>query len=473
MTALTLFIFMTLITACPAPNGSGSGDEITYDANGFDQYGNHRDTGEPWNPTGYDRDGEYWQDSQGYDFEGYHVVTGLNIDGYDRDGFLNGWKDGVENNNITGKPWDPNGYERDGITYYRDGQGYDYRGYKGNPNGTEDGWNKDGKGFGPADENGDRSPYDLDGNKENGDKWYENIDGVNYDYQGWSDKGWHKDGRELNKNGYPYDAEGLLHDGITLWRDAEGYDYNGLDKNGFTKLEPVVAPIIVSGVALNATSQGTANVVMNTGKSNLTNNFTDVIALFNQHGGTNSVVAQSVTNAHNGMNFNSTLGGQIGERGFYAISRYLVTMRDQLPENKRNEFMLLMDAYRTRAYADWRSHGDQGAAANAELNGIYTQLLSMGVGANAANFDTYFEDTFIPYLSAELNLNPGLIRTLLNQMTGFERFYANVNDIDALGPQAVTSDHGGGLYSPWPDRTLEYIRGIIEEVEQALSQGQG
>lgn len=112
--------------------------EGRWDANGFNEYGVHKDTGTFIDNTGYTRSG---RDREGYDREGYNQ-WGYDRNGFDRDGYNRAGcdKNGYERNGFTGIPSDEGGYtmvHRDTGTD-RDPEGYDYEGYRA------DGFNRDG-----------------------------------------------------------------------------------------------------------------------------------------------------------------------------------------------------------------------------------------------------------------------------------------------------------------------------------------
>ena len=116
-----------------------------------------------------------------------------------------------------------------------------------------------------------------------------------------------------------------------------------------------------------------------------------------------------------------------------------------------------MNTLRTQTYVDYRGHSD--ATNNngiAELQGLYTELSALGIDVNAGNLNQYFTDTIIPELSSTLNVNSGLIKTLLNQITSYEQFYANVDDARAQGFKPTITNNLLYYNQIIPIRTLAY-----------------
>jgi len=153
-----------------------------------------------------------------------------------------------------------------------------------------------------------------------------------------------------------------------------------------------------------------------------------------------------------------------------------VEMIKAMPSGEQENFRLIMDAFRTRAYVDARAINPSDHVSNpsqAELSGLYVELAAKGVNVNAANFDQYLNNTLIPNLSVTLNINPGLVRTLLNQITTFERAFASVDDIRELGFDPVMNNYGN-IYAPPPGfplrRNLNFTRNLINDIEQAQGQ---
>ncbi|MCL2044333.1 MAG: hypothetical protein FWG89_09355, partial [Treponema sp.] len=276
----------------------------------------------------------------------------------------------------------------------------------------------------------------------------------------------------MGPNGAEYDGDGKKENG-DMWYNEDGYDIFGFDKNGFEYLEPVAVP----DVRASATTQSLVSLRLEVGRNALKNNFADATELFNGqhavpphlHSHKDAILGSMSYEEPVGTN----LAGWYGNAGFYAISEYIITMRDLLPEDQQEKFMLVIDAHRTREYAEWRTYGDAGASATNELKGIYNELLGMGVvGANEAGFENYMKKEFIPDLSRDLGINPGLIKTLLNQMTGWERFFALINDADAQNLGAII---GGSapMYAKWDTRTLEFICEFYADIEKEREQQQG
>jgi hypothetical protein len=78
-------------------------------------------------------------------------------------------------------------------------------------------------------------------------------------------------------------------------------------------------------------------------------------------------------------------------------------------------------------------------------------------------------------LAADLNINPGLVKSMLNQFTSFEQFYSLVDDAKAQTLKPVI-DRGfeGGYTLPGslPVRSLEYIRGTSPLLYQQVQASQ-
>jgi len=71
-----ILIISLLFTACP---------EVL--DNGFNSNGIYVATGNPYNPQGYDKDGNYWYDNEGYDYLGFNA-NGFNRSGNHQNGTL-------------------------------------------------------------------------------------------------------------------------------------------------------------------------------------------------------------------------------------------------------------------------------------------------------------------------------------------------------------------------------------------------
>ena len=154
-----------------------------YDLDGFDVFGRDRDgyglTG--YDKTGFNREG-FNQDGfhkDDFDERGFNKYTGLNANGYDRDGY--------NVNGLNAAGFDRDGFDIDGI----DKDGYDRDGY------NQYGYNR--KGY-------DREGYNRSGFNETG------FDRLGYNKDGFDKLGY-------NRLGF----------------DKEGYDKNGLNVNGKRK----------------------------------------------------------------------------------------------------------------------------------------------------------------------------------------------------------------------------------------------
>ncbi|KAK3721785.1 hypothetical protein LTR37_002950 [Vermiconidia calcicola] len=234
------------------PHGCPHYAKPTYDEDGFNQLGFHKDTGldrqgysaDPYGAhevDGYamdDRGNEFFDWGYGeypvYGEDGYDQ-WGHDGDGFDRDGY-----------NELGFHWD--GYDRDG--YYEDGyndegynrQGYDRRGL------DADAYFDDGYDWAGFDRHGmsmqhlPQAWYDEEGFDPFGvDVWgytragydYDMRDVDGYDVDGFDVRGFDRDGYDIDG----YDKGGLNRS----WRDREGYCCRGYDrhhKNRAGELEP-------------------------------------------------------------------------------------------------------------------------------------------------------------------------------------------------------------------------------------------
>jgi len=406
--------------------------------------------------NGFDRDGMH-QNGTMFDNEGYDV-NGLDIDGYDRAGLKGGFnKDGIYV--ATGKPYNPQGYDANG-EYWRDNGGYDFQGW------NEAGWNRDGINKVTG------KPHDTNGNKENGDRWYDNE---SYDYEGYTAAGWNKAG-DHRDTGKPHDTDGNDING-DKWYDADGYDYQGLDVNGFAKLEPVAAAVMYPNSSI--ISQSRAGTAIDWARGLLEQNADNVKTQFSAHGGSNPAFRDIVMAACDSSKIPGAIpetGDSIVNNGISAISRYIVEIAQAFPlGEERDNFNLIMDAFRTRAYVDARSikvNDPTDNPSQAELTQLYIELAAAGVNVNAANFDQELNNTIIPNLSATLNINPGLVRTLLNQITTFERAFASVDDIRALGYDPTMNNLGRPYAQQFPIRNLSYIHSLLAGHEVNLTQSQ-
>jgi hypothetical protein len=463
-------------TTSPGKKNGGNNEENEYDKdgynkNGFNKDGIHKETGKPYNPQGKDKDGKTWYDEDGYDYQGYDE-GGYNKNGFDRDGFdkygydvngydANGFKeDGTYMN--TGLPYNPQGKKQNGETWY-DNEGYDYQGYQAN------GFNREGNHKDTG------KPYNPQGKDINGEVWRDN-DG--YDYQGYNsdgydvngfnrggfnEDGWHRDGY-FQEPGRFYDNNGKKQNGET-WRDAEGYDYQGIDINGFTRLPdpPTPVPDIRNSNLINNT-QASASTTTRIGKNAINNNADAVKNFFNQYGGTNPTFTNIVTTACTEGKVYATevSGDEVIHGGLNMTGRYIIAMTNALPSTDQAKFRLMMDAYRIMAYNGNRGHGDN--TSEAEQESLFIQL-NATYNVNLANFDTKMNEMIIA-LSGALNIPRELVQTLLNQITGVERFYANRDDILALGLVPVTPEFTNisNYTNFYPTRSIQFMNQELNEV---------
>jgi len=227
----------------------------TYDANGFDLFGIHRDTGTEFDPSGMTVDGDAYDslgyDINGYDSDGYNVsgwsadslsqdtstefdADGLTIDGdeYDSRGFdINGLSaNGVNEAGFdvgtyihrdTGTEFDPNGLTIDGDGY--DQYGYDVSGY------NADGFNRDGIHVATG------TQFDESGVSSDGDLY----DSEGYDTSGYDASGYDRDGYDaagINSDGFyttgVHNTTGTEFDTSGMTSDGDEFDSNGLTQSG-------------------------------------------------------------------------------------------------------------------------------------------------------------------------------------------------------------------------------------------------
>jgi hypothetical protein len=142
---------------------------------------------------------------------------------------------------------------------------------------------------------------------------------------------------------------------------------------------------------------------------------------------------------------------------------YTVEIERQLPADRRERFISLMEAYQMKAYNDMRYvEDDEGSMAKnlADYDGLFNQL-------GVTDINTYMEQTVAPMLAEMLDVNPALVLSILNQIKSVEKFHANVNDADAQGFDITING--------WPAvvrcdaRTLEDIRNWNEHEREAHS----
>ena len=180
----------------------------TYDANGFDLFGLHRDTGTEFDPSGMTVNGNAY-DSLGYDINGY------NSDGYN----VSGWSASSVNQE-TGTEFDANGLTIDGDEY--DSRGFDINGLSAN------GVNESGFDIATYIHRDTGTEFDSNGLT---------IDGDIYDQYGYAVDGYNGDGFNRaginSETGTEFDASGVSSDGDLY--DADGYDSIGYNASGYDR----------------------------------------------------------------------------------------------------------------------------------------------------------------------------------------------------------------------------------------------
>jgi len=180
----------------------------TYDANGFDLFGIHRDTGTEFDPNGITVDGDAY-DSLGYDINGY------NSDGYN----ASGWSANSINQE-TGTEFDANGLTIDGDEY--DSRGFDINGLSAN------GVNEAGFDVVTYIHRDTGTEFDANGVTIDGDGY----DQYGYDVNGYNADGFNRDGIHV-ATGTQFDESGVSSDGDLY--DSEGYDTAGYDASGYDR----------------------------------------------------------------------------------------------------------------------------------------------------------------------------------------------------------------------------------------------
>jgi hypothetical protein len=180
----------------------------TYDANGFDLFGIHRDTGTEFDPNGMTVDGDAY-DSLGYDMNGYDV------DGYN----ASGWSANSINRE-TGTEFDIDGLTIDGDAY--DSRGFDINGLSAN------GVNEAGFDVVTYVHRDTGTEFDPNGLTIDGDIY----DQYGYDVGGYNAAGFNRDGIHI-ATGTEFDESGVSSDGDLY--DAEGYDTAGYDASGYDR----------------------------------------------------------------------------------------------------------------------------------------------------------------------------------------------------------------------------------------------
>jgi hypothetical protein len=123
--------------------------------------------------------------------------------------------------------------------------------------------------------------------------------------------------------------------------------------------------------------------------------------------------------------------------------------------------MDLMNAFRTKAYVGHRGHGVD--TSDAELTGLYNKLGDV----TADNIDTKMT-ALKSELAAILGVNPALIQSLFNQITGWEQFYANIDDARSQNftPTTEYVNYYNFANPIVPTRNLAYIDDLIRAAEQ-------
>jgi len=293
----------------------------------------------------------------------------------------------------------------------------------------------------------DRSPWDTnDGTKEDGTPWYDNED---YDW-----KGLHKETR----------------------LDRDGYDKDGNDKWGVHKsVKPIDKVDMYDSTLIK--NQGNAHFATGWARSMLAQNadavynqFNGIKEQWNAEGKSIPSFMETIIQTCNKekMPIFPTTGSHILGRPLANISEYIAAMIYAQPEGERDNFRLIMDAFRTRAYVDARAISG-GNPSIAELEQLYTALTAAGIQLNHASHYDFLKDTFIPGQAEILNISPKLVQTVLNQITTKENAYASIDDIRALGLNATMPDAGVDNQDV-PIRNLSYVRTVVSNYEAQYNQ---
>jgi hypothetical protein len=180
----------------------------TYDANGFDLFGIHRDTGTEFDSNSMTVDGDAY-DALGYDINGY------DIDGYN----ASGWSANSLSRD-TGTEFDLNGLTIDGDEY--DSNGFDINGLSAN------GVNEAGFDVGTYIHRDTGTEFDPNGLTIDGDEY----DQYGYDVSGYNAVGFNRDGIHV-ATGTEFDESGVAFDGGLY--DSMGYDVNGYNASGYDR----------------------------------------------------------------------------------------------------------------------------------------------------------------------------------------------------------------------------------------------
>jgi len=291
----------------------------------------------------------------------------------------------------------------------------------------------------------------------NGNKYYQG-----YDYLGYNELGW-KAGVELNKNGAYFDENGNAFDGTQYYN---GYDKNGLDKNGFPYIKSVEkAPL---GTSATMTTQDMVYRRMTTAKTSLENNAAAVAKLFNDNSQySQSALTEGVNEAKKTFAKTQQTNNcdYVVRSGLGAISCYIVTVIGLLENtNKIIEFGNVFTAYQTQAYSDARAHttgpGQFDVAFQNEALNELPELYALLPNVQNGDIINYVENTYIPQLSAEIGVASGLIRTLFNQIKGWEEFYAQIDDARNQNFKPTTTASTPYTSHYLPLRTTQYVRNI-------------
>ena len=401
-----------------------------------------------------------------YDEYGFHKITGFHKEREDH---------------ISGNLWNEQGNRKDGA-YYRDDDGYDFQGYKGNTPRQTDGWHSDGNGFGPE----PRKPHDNQGKMDDGvTHWYSSPGPDGYDFQDIKRNGWHKDG------GYGVDRSpfntnnGMLEDGVTPWTDEHGYDWKGLNDDGWQKLDPIAA--VKMPVIRDTATQQNAEFNMGDVRWHLAANAGEIYDHFAKYFSTNSPYPPLVAAAIKANNtavmpltYINPLTGPPSQPGHEIMNYSLSMIEEYIAEIvqgfddvvDQNRIRELIHAFRIDTYVKARKINNTSTGAKisnpnpsiAERDTLFGQL-----GLNDNNFEQVINEE-IRRISNEFQINPGHIRTLFNQMATVESGYAVVDDIRALGLNARENiDSISDM--PQQLRTLADIRQRLFNAEQSVIAG--
>lgn len=406
---------------------------------------------------------------------GDHKDTGTKYDpaGYDKAGWdKNGWNRGGINKE-TNKPYDKQGNGRDGEKWYDEVTGLDWKG-----------WTADGK-------RADGNPYDAQGNDINGNKWY-GADG--YDYQGYNTAGWNREGTLNNKTNTKYDTEGYDYDGYNAagWDrqnknketktqyDKNGYDYQGFDNQGLDRdgydrqgkdawgLPKTEKPVPVETYYYDynkMTSQGHANRPVEEAQYFMNKYATETATQFSTYCGNTELKNLVLAECNRAQTSGPVDGDVLLGAGLTSNSKIVAFMITKYG-NGVNDFDKAMETFRAREYEKMRSVTRTDHTPNANQSEEELQVLYTQLGMNDAQLDQYIQNTMIPQLSTKLGISPVLVQTLLNNIATNEHIYANIDDVRAMGFDPIMLNAGG--YADMDKRTENLVSNYLREELNAL-----